>query len=66
MCGRGGAFSVFFISKIKRVGGWMGGRRVLFFLVFSFIRESGFWVISQSGKRMTGVFESVFNFKVIH
>jgi hypothetical protein len=60
----GGAFSLFFISKIKRMGGW--GVEGFFFFFLSFIRESGFWVIGQSGKRMTGVYESVFNFKVIH
>jgi hypothetical protein len=54
MCGRGGAFSVFFIFQIKRVDGWVDGGGTGFF--FPFIRDSGFWVIDQSGERMTGFF----------
>jgi hypothetical protein len=47
MCGRGGAFSVFFISKIKRVGGWMGwaGGFFFFFSLYLGVRILGDWPI---------------------
>jgi hypothetical protein len=45
MCGRGGAFSVFFISKIRRMGGSGGGGEGFFFFVYQGVRILGDWPI---------------------